>query len=119
MLILDLFGHFESLNTTEKYFSVPKLGIVSYGISMTTLEEVFLKLEAEEDDSNNETSELEENASLKKNASLTAGETDIGARSHNLYASTAVLEKTVQSDGKRRVSLWVQLMALLEVCGSL
>ena len=82
---------------------------------MTTLEEVFLKLEEEEGDSINETSELEENASLKKNASLTAGETDIGARSHNLYASTAVLEQTGPSDGKRHVSLWVHLKALLEV----
>ena len=54
---------------------------------------------------------------MKKNASLTAGKTDIGGRSHNLYASTAVLEQTGPSDGKRRVSLWVHLMALLEVPG--
>ena len=116
MLILDLFSHFESLNNTETFFSVPKLGIVSYSISMTTLEEVFLKLEEEEYDSNNETSELEENIGLRNNALLTADETDIGASNNNLYASTAV-EKTGSSDGKRHISLWVHLMALLEVPG--
>ena len=117
MVILDLFIHFESLNNTEKICSVPKLGIVSYGISTTTLKEVFLKLEKEEGNSNNETSELEENAGLSNNASLTVGETDIGASSKNLHASTAVLEQTGSSDGKRHVSLWVHLMALLEVLG--
>ena len=115
LVILDLFSHFESLNDTEKIFSVPKLGIVSYGISMTTLEEVFLKLEEEEDDIDNETSELEENVGLRNNAFLTADETDISASSNNLYASTAVLEQTGASDGKRHVSIWVHLMALLEV----
>ena len=80
---------------------------------MTTLEEVFLKLEEEEDDIDNETSELEENVGLRNNAFLTADETDISASSNNLYASTAVL--TGASDGKRHVSIWVHLMALLEV----
>ena len=75
---------------------------------MTTLEEVFLKLEEEEDDNNNEASELEENTGLRSNALLTAGETDIGASSNNLYGS---------SGRKRHVSLWVHLMALLEVPG--
>ena len=117
MVILDLFGHFESLNSTEKYFSVPKLGIVSYGISMTTLEEVFLKLEEEEDDNDNKTSELEENAGLRNNSLLTASETDIGGSINSLHASTAVLEQTGSSDGIRYVSPWVHLMALLEVPG--
>ena len=84
---------------------------------MTTLEEVFMKLGEEEDDNNNETSELEENTGLRNNALLTAGETDIGASSNNLYASTAVLEQTDARDGKRHGSLWVHLMALLEVPG--
>ena len=84
---------------------------------MTTLEEVFLKLEEEEDDNNDETSELGENAGLRSNPLLTAGETDISASSNNLHASTAVLEQTGLSDGKRHVSLWVHLMALLEVLG--
>ena len=88
MVVLDLFSHFESLNNTEKIFSVPKLGIVSYGISMTTLEEVFLALEEEEDDNNSETSESEENAGLRNTALLTDGKTDIGESSNNLYAST-------------------------------
>ena len=81
---------------------------------MTTLEEVFLKLEEEEVDSNNETSKLEENAALRDNALLAAGETLKGASSNNLYVSTAV-ERTGPSDGKRHISLRVQLMALLEV----
>ena len=68
MVILDLFSHFESLNNTEKMFSAPKLCIGSYFISTTTLEEVFLKLEKEEDNSNNESGELEENAGLRNNA---------------------------------------------------
>ena len=71
---------------------------------MNTLEEVFLKLEEEERDNNDETSELEENTGLRNDALLTAGETDIGASSNDLYASTAV-----------HISLWVHLMALLEV----
>ena len=116
LVILDLFSHFESLNSTDKTFSVPKLGIVSYGISTTTLEEVFLKLE-EEDDSDNETSELEQNAGLRNNALFKPDETDTGGSSNNLYASTAVLEQTGSSDGKRQVSLWVHFMALLEVTG--
>ena len=115
MIILDLFSHFESMNNTEKIFSVPKLGIVSYGISMTTLEEVFLKLEEEEDDSNNDTSELEEHAGLRNNAILTPGETDVGESSNNLYSSRAVLEQTGSSDGKRHISSRVHLTALLEV----
>ena len=49
-------------------FSAPKLCIGSYFISTTTLEEVFLKLEKEEDNSNNESGELEENAGLRNNA---------------------------------------------------
>ena len=98
-------------------FSVPELGIVGYGISMTTLEEVFLKLEQEEDDSNNETSELEKNANLRNNKLLTASKTDIGAKSNNSYASTAHFEQTSSSDGIRHVSSWVHLMALLEVPG--
>ena len=49
-------------------FSAPKLCIGSYFISTTTLEEVFLKLEKEEDNSNNESRELEENAGLRNNA---------------------------------------------------
>ena len=117
MVILDLFSHFESLNSTDKTFSVPELGIVSYGISMTTLEKVFLKLVEEEGDSDNETSELEENKGLRNNALLIADETDIGRSSNDLNASTAVLEQTDSSDGKRLVSLWVHLMALLEVPG--
>ena len=117
MAILDLFNYFESLNNTEKVFSVPNLGIVSYGISMTTLEDVFLKLEKEEDNNNNETSDLQENAGLKNNTLLAAGKADIGPSSNNLYALTAVLEQTGSSDGKRHVSLWVHLMALLEVPG--
>ena len=114
MVILDLFSHFEGLNSTKKSFSVPKLGIVSYGISMTTLQEVFLKLEEEEDGTNNETSELEQNAGLINNALLIADETDIGGNSNNFYASTAV---TGSSDGKRHLSSWVHLLALLEVLG--
>ena len=58
---------------------------------MTTLEDVFLKLEKEEDN-DNETSDLEANAGLRNNALLAAGEADIGASSNNLYALTAVLE---------------------------
>ena len=117
MVILDLFSHFESLNNTDKTFSVPKLGIVSYGISTTTLEEVFLKLEEEEVDSDNATSELEQNAGLRNNVLFKADKTDIGGSSNNLYASTAVHEQTGSSDGKLQVSLWVHLMALLEVPG--
>ena len=49
-------------------FPVPKIDIARHGISTTTLKEVFLKLEKEEDNSNNETSELEENAGLRNNA---------------------------------------------------
>ena len=67
MFVLDLFTYFES--DGEEIFSVPKLGIISYGVSMTTLEEVFLKLEEEEEQEkedvnnhdqkiNNETSHL-------------------------------------------------------------
>ena len=82
---------------------------------MTTLEEVFLKLEEEEDDNDNGSNILEENAGLRNNTFLTAGEADIGASSNNLYASTAVLEQAGSSDGKRHVSIWVHLMALLEV----
>ena len=115
MVISDLSSHFESLNNTEKIFPVPKLGIVSYGIAMTTLEEVFLKLEEENNDSDNETSELEENATLTNNSLLTGGETGIGASINNLYASTAVLEQTSSSDGMCHVSLCVQLKALLKV----
>ena len=117
MVVLDLFSHFESLNNTEKIFSVPKLGIVSYGISMTTLEEVFLALEEEEDNNNSETSESGENAGLRNTALLTAGETDIGESSNNLYASTRILQQTGSSDGKRYVSLWMHLKALLKVPG--
>ena len=84
---------------------------------MTTLEDVFLKLEKEEDNNDNETSDLEENAGLRNNALLAAGEADIGASSNDLYALTAVLEQTGSSDGKRHLSLWVHLMALLEVPG--
>ena len=83
---------------------------------MTTLEDVFLKLEKEEDN-DNETSDLEENAGLRNNTLLAAGKADIGASSNDLYALTAVLEQTGSSDGKRHVSLWVHLMALLEVPG--
>ena len=82
---------------------------------MTTLEDVFLKLEKEEDN-DNETSDLEENAGLRNNT-FAAGKADIGASSNDLYALTAVLEQTGSSDGKRHVSLWVHLMALLEVPG--
>ena len=117
MVVLDLFSHFESLNNTGKIFSVPKLGIVSYGISMATLEKVLLELEKEEDDNNRETSELEQNAGLRNTALLTADETDIGGSRNNLYASTAVLEQTGSIDGKRYVSFWVYLKALLEVRG--
>ena len=115
MVILDLFSHFESLNNTEKIFSVPKLGIVSYGISMTTLEEVFLRLEKEEDYSDNETSNLEESKGLKSNALLTARETNKDASSSNLYASAAVFQQTGSSDRKCYVSLWVHFMALLKL----
>ena len=115
MVILDLFSHFESLNNTEKIFSVPKLGIVNYGISMTTLEEVFLRLEREEDYGDNETSNLEESKGLKSSALLTARETNKGASSSNLYASAAVFEQTGSSDRKCYVSLWVHFMALLKV----
>ena len=117
LVILDLFSHFENLNSTDKSFSVPKIGIVSYGISTTTLEEVFLKLEEEEVDSDNATSELEQNAGLRNNVLFKADKTDIGGSSNNLYASTAVHEQTGSSDGKLQVSLWVHLMALLEVPG--
>ena len=105
MVVLDLFSHFESLNDTEKMFSVPKLGIVRYGISMTTLEEVFLKLREEEDNNDNETSALEENAGLRNNTLLTAGETDITTSCNSLYDSTAVLEQTGSSDGELHVLL--------------
>ena len=83
LVILDLFSHFENLNSTDKTFSVSKIGIVSYGISTTTLEEVFLKLEEEEVDSDNATSELEQNAGLRNNALFKADETDIGGSSNN------------------------------------
>ena len=76
MVILDFFSHFESLNNTEKMFPVPKIDIARHGISTTTLKEVFLKLEKEEDNSNNETSELEENAGLRNNVLLSAGKAD-------------------------------------------
>lgn len=55
---------------------VPKIDIARYGISTTTLEEVFLKLEREEDNSNNESIELEENAGLRNKVLLSAGKTD-------------------------------------------
>ena len=98
-------------------FSAPKLCIGSYFISTTTLEEVFLKLEEEEVDSDNATSELEQNAGLRNNVLFKADKTDIGGSSNNLYASTAVHEQTGSSDGKLQISLWVHLMALLEVPG--
>ena len=84
---------------------------------MTTLEDVFMKLAEEEDDNNNETSELEEDTGLRNKSLLTAGEIDIGASSNNLYASTAVFEKTDSRDGKRHISFRVHLMALLKVPG--
>ena len=105
MVVLDLFSHFESLNNTEKIFSVPKLGIVRYGMSMTTLEEVFLKLREEEDNNDNEISDIEENAGLRNNTLLTAGETDITTSCNSLYDSTAVLEQTGSSDGELHVLL--------------
>ena len=84
MVIPDLFSHFESLSSTGKTFPVPKLGIISYGMSMTTLEEVFLKLEEEEDKGNNKTSELEKNEVLTNNALLIADETDIDGSINDL-----------------------------------
>ena len=115
MVISDLFSHLESLNNTYKIFSVPKLGIVRYGIAMTTLEEIFLKLQEENNNSDSETSELEENAALTNNSLLTGGETGIGASINGLYSSTALLEQISSSDGIRHVLLCVQLKALLKV----
>ena len=53
-------------------------------MSMTTLEEVFLKLEEEEDKGNNKTSELEKKEVLTNNALLIADETDIDGSINDL-----------------------------------
>ena len=44
----NLFQAFETEAREDVMFSIPSMGVTSYGVAMTTLEEVFLKLEEKE-----------------------------------------------------------------------
>lgn len=132
VFVSDLFKALEESNPAEsdQFFTAPKLGIITYGVSMTTLEEVFLKLGDEDEelqeqeqeqenepDSNEEVHGRTNPIVVEDESHLTVDETALSGSATNLHNSSLDLHPTefnVQS-GNKQASMWVQLMALLEV----
>lgn len=129
---LDLFISLEE--GSKQFFTAPKFGIISYGVSMTTLEEVFLKIgddegsreekpEQDGGDSNDEENKgivnsPADNMGLETDAHLTINDASLTGSSTNLHNSSLDLHPAEYNlpTGIKEVSLWIQLMALLEVC---
>ena len=101
----------ESNNDVNEVCSASKLGVTNYGVSMTTLEEVFLKLD---DSSNN--SNIGVSNDVERDQDLVL---DDGVDQSNLTTQDGRVNM-VEFDSNRRLNwysvLWLQLTALLEVC---
>ena len=58
--IPDLLKALEDNNDSSEGCAAPLLGVTSYGVSMTTLEEVFLQLEDTSEESEKSTDDVQE-----------------------------------------------------------
>lgn len=117
----ELFNHFEESKEADNLFSVTKLGITSYGVSITTLEEVFLKLEEpseEEEEANTIENSQAHPIAMNEHTHLTVNNgLKVSGSVGDLYSSNLELNPTTLDSTSKRtdVSLWVQFMALLEI----
>jgi len=107
----DLFAALESNNDdVEEACSASKIGVANYGVSMTTLEEVFLKLD---DSSNSDTNKGYEDDESEQSLVV-----DDGVKDPHLTTQD-VRVNMVEFGSDQKLSwkyvLWLQLTALLEV----
>ena len=100
----------ESSSDTNETCSASQIGVTNYGVSMTTLEEVFLKLD---DTTNNSAPGAGDHAESDENLVL-----DDGINQSHLTTQD-VRVNMVEFSSDQKLSwlsvLWLQLTALLEV----
>ena len=103
----------ESENDGEEACSASKIGVSNYGVSMTTLEEVFLKLD---DDSNNDKEGSFDNIAADEsthNLILDDGSNEPHLTTNGVQVNMVEFGSSSKSDWFS--ILWLQLTALLEV----
>eukprot|EP00794_Sanderia_malayensis_P009395 gene9395-10383_t len=102
----DLFAVLEKQNNTSEPCSAPLIGVSNYGVSMTTLEEVFLKLEGEK-----ESSKGEVNTGINESTENIVGHNDGESVENNVGLGGEIDDIAQQGS----FSLyWLQLTALIE-----
>ena len=105
-----LFAALEKNNDVEEACSASKIGVANYGVSMTTLEEVFLKLD---DSANSDTNKAYEDDESDQNLVI-----DDGVKEPHLTTQD-VRVNMIEFGSDQKLSwnyvLWLQLTALLEV----
>ena len=109
---VDLFASLEEANSTNEPCSASDIGVTSYGVSMTTLEEVFLKL----DDDENQKSEGVINTSTQESTEDLV--IDDGVKAPRLSTNDVrvnVPEMQCATNKGLLIRMWLQLTALLEV----
>ena len=112
--VLDLFNALEKQNDSSVPCSAPLIGVTSYGVSMTTLEEVFLKLDEEQNDEEGE----EMGESLNGSTEHLVLDDGLEPKEHLSSSSVEVdvPEMKETSCGLNRFQLqWQQFVALMEV----
>ena len=93
-MTLDLFSVLEKSNSSEEICEAPELGVKSYAVSMTTLEEVFLKLGEEDSETsddfgeNNQGDEASEDSICSADALEDMDRTNINTLKRNYAANT-------------------------------
>ncbi|XP_065066088.1 cholesterol transporter ABCA5-like [Rhopilema esculentum] len=108
----DLFASLEEANPTNEPCSASNIGVTSYGVSMTTLEEVFLKL----DDDENQISEGVINPQTQESTENLV--IDDGLKAPRLSTNDVrvnVPEMQCITTKGLLMQMWLQLTALLEV----
>ena len=106
-----LFSVLENSNNTDEMCTAPELGVKSYAVSMTTLEEVFLKLGEEENLENGEDSDEKEQAS--QNSQVLSSSLDrleeVGSTNVN------IMEPTLERNAGKFFVERQQFLALIKV----
>ena len=116
ILFSDLFATLEDNNDGDETCAATRLGVTSYGVSMTTLEEVFLQLEDTGEEVKKDSHEASINGSENDLLIPAAGKTSLsGSQASNLHHTGVELDVQEIREDKGRSKLTGQLLALLKV----
>lgn len=111
-----LFTTFEDNNDSDETCAATRLGVASYGVSMTTLEEVFLQLEDTSDEVKEDSREASNNGSQNTLLAPTAHDANLsGSQASNLHHAGVELDVQEIRKNEGMSKYTGQLLALLKV----